>query len=140
VARPRIDCRAAAADDEGLVSRVADVFTQHGLEVAEERHDLIRFRRPSFYIPLPIDGGEVRREGIQGLRRLRYDLPLLQELPLFLIYGIWLSTPIGGLLIWMGLPPFGYASALLGILLFYALRRGTRRKAADIFLRRAFKT
>jgi hypothetical protein len=128
------------ADDDGLLGRVADVFAQYGAEIAEERHDGIFFSRPRYFVPLPLDGGEVRREGMSGRRILRYDLPLLQQLPNVVLHGVVLGGIVGRMLVWLGAPPFAYASAGLAMLLLYEAGHRRSRASADEFLRRAFET
>gem|GEM_PF-7054954 len=128
------------ADDGGLVSRIGDVFTGTGDDVAEERDDYLLFTAPKYFVPLPVRGAEFRREGIRGWRFIRYDLPLLHELPELVTRGFAIGALIGQLLVWAGVPPYAYASTLVATaLLYWTNYVGTRRSARD-GLRRAFLT
>lgn len=128
------------ADDGGLVSRIGDVFTRTGDDVAEERDDYLLFAAPKNLVPLPVRGAEFRREGIRGWRFIRYDLPVLHELPDLVLRGFAIGTLIGYALDWAGVPPYAYASTLVATaFLYWTNYLGTRRFAHD-GLRRAFLT
>jgi hypothetical protein len=128
------------ADDEGLLGRVADVYVQHGADIEDERNDRITFARPKYIVRLPVSGGEIRREGIRGLRVLRYDLPVLHNLPALVVHVPVVSGAIGSALVWLGAPPIAYLSAGLAMLLLYGMHYRAVRTTADQFLRRAFAT
>jgi hypothetical protein len=140
------------ADDAGLMSRVADILEQAGVTVTEEDRNLVRFhvrslpvRNRRFASLTALERGEVRRDGIGGLRVLRYDWLMLSPVLESLFANAALTTGLSWLLSdfhW----PSGVAAHLVLILptvafvggLFYV--RAGRGKQVRADLRRAFET
>ena len=140
------------ADDAGLMSRVADILEQAGVIVTEEDQNFVRFhvrtlpvRNRRFAWLTALDRGEVRREGIRGLRVLRYDWLMLTPI----LESLFANAALTSGLSWL-LSDFHWPSevatrlvlilptvAFVGGFLFARSGRGKRVRAD---LRRAFET
>jgi hypothetical protein len=114
------------ADDPGLLSRIAHILEQSGATIVEEGPDILRYRfggpsstwRILRWLTIP-ELNEIRRDGIRGLRVLRYELVVLDALLGSLVagpalaYWLWgllgtpaVPDPIGAYWIWL-LPAAG---------------------------------
>jgi hypothetical protein len=126
------------SDDGGLVSRMGDVFIGADTDLIEERDDYLLFDAPKYFLRLPIQGAEFRREGIKGWRFIRYDYPVIQMLPGIVLHGIVFGGLLGQALVWAGLPPYAYLTALLMMLLLYWMNHRGTHMSVKAGLRRAF--
>jgi hypothetical protein len=133
-----------AADDEGLLSRIADIFAQHGGTVIDERHDSLKLcfggrmaGRLASRFPWLFDRMEVSRYGIKGWRTLNYNRIAPQLLAIEAVFG---GTMIAGHLAdWGGLT-IALPATVLICLAWYAYTWWHLRKATIELLRRAFET
>ena len=133
-----------AADDEGLLSRVADIFEQNGFTVVAESQDRVRFistgerfaRFAERFVWL-FGRIEVRRYGTRGWRFLQFELPALQ---LLVLEAVGAGTVIAGLLAdWSGLSIAYPATIAICVLMYFWQRHRLLSGAMDL-IGRAFET
>ena len=133
-----------SADDEGLLSRVADIFEQQGFILIEESRDRVRFTgagerlaRLADRFPWLFGRIEVRRYGTRGWRFLQFELPALQ---LLVLEAVGAGIFIAGLLAdWGGLS-LAYPATIAICVLMYFWQRYRLLNGTKDLIGRAFET
>lgn len=136
------------ADDPGLMSRVAHVFEEVGVEVVEEYPDGLRYRagwlpgsRPGWRWTPAMQRGSIDRDTEEGRPVIRYDqisfTPLIPAL-LFTYLLLDVLRDYFGYAWPAGLP--GYLLLVLAFIAFFILFRAQLRSSIPDFVRRAFAT
>lgn len=132
------------ADDEGLLSRIADILEQQGATAVEERHDRMLFihdagilRRLGPRFPWLFDRMEVTRYGTRGWRSLLYDRSVPQ---LLAAEAVFTGTFIAGLLTKWGGLTIALPVTVVICLAWYGFTWWNVRNGTVRLLRRAFET
>lgn len=132
------------ADDPGLMSRVADIFEQHGYNLVEESQENLRFASRGGMLshfaarfPWLFDRIEIRRYGTRGWRSLHVDQSAPQLLIVQAVAG---GTTITGLVADWGSFTIAYPLTIAACILFYFWVRHGLLKQTRALVDRAFAT